>query len=338
MPPKEPWRSNMQDIQESRGRTAREARSARRAADAAVIHGREQWVQAGQPSSGPEQQSMQPGSQRWRKLKELEETVDRRQQLMAEQAEQQRQQFFIRQQHVQQEEEQLANLKHLLVQQQQMLSQQSQTLHGYAWNLQAKEMLLEERATAEIGFLQGTSSSSAAEVPKTEVKHEATSSPSAMAAPVQSYPEPAFVETTYEPVTAVVEVAAEHVDIEVDLGKDRKLQKITDDFRAHFTGFTLDFQKLKTPPMIVVLQLGIPLELKGALVGDVVVAIAHPAGYLLHEAKSIDEAALYICEATSMTVRRRVSPPAVNDPRNKSGKLRVLEYRKPVLPYPAYYP
>ena len=197
-------------------------------------------------------------------------------------------------------------------------------------------MLLEERATAEIGFLQGTSSSSAAEVPKTEVKHEATSSPSAMAAPVHSYAEPAFVETTYEPVTAVVEVAAEHVDIEVDLGSDRKIEKITDDFRAHFTGFTLDFQKLKTPPMIVVLQLGIPLELKGALVGDVVVAIAHPAGYLLHEAKSIDEAALYICEATSMTLRRRVSPPAVNDPRNVSGKLRVLEYRKPVMPYPAY--
>jgi hypothetical protein len=280
---------------------------------------------------------MQPGSQRWRKLKELEETVDRRQQLIAEQAEQHRQQFFIRQQHVQQEEEQLANLKHLLVQQQQMLSQQSQTLHGYAWNLQAKEMLLEERATAEIGFLQGTSSSSAAEVPKTEVKHEATSSPSAMAAPVQSYPEPAFVETTYEPVTAVVEVAAEHVDIEVDLGSDRKLQKITDDFRAHFTGFTLDFQKLKTPPMIVVLQLGIPLELKGALVGDVVVAIAHPAGYLLHEAKSIDEAALLICEATSMTLRRPVSPPDVSDPRNVSGKLRVKEHRKQVLPYPAYY-
>ena len=293
-------------------------------------------MQAGQPSSGPEQQSMQPGSQRWRKLKELEETVDRRQELIAAEAEQHRQQLFIRQQHVQQEEEQLANLKHLLVQQQQMLSQQSQTLHGYAWNLQAKEMLLEERANAEIGFLQGTSSSSAAEVPKTEVKHEATSSPSAIAAPVHSYAEPAFVETTYEPVTAVVEVAAEHVDIEVDLGKDRKLQKITDDFRAHFTGFTLDFAKLKTPPKIVLLQLGIPLELKGAVVGDVVVAIAHPAGYLLHEAKSIDEAALYICEATSMTVRRRVSPPAVNDPRNKSGKLRVLEYRKPVMPYPAY--
>jgi hypothetical protein len=281
---------------------------------------------------------MQPGSQRWRKLKELEETVDRRQELIAAEAEQHRQQLFIRQQHVQQEEEQLANLKHLLVAQQQMLSQQSQTLHGYAWNLQAKEMLLEERANAEIGFLQGTSSSSAAEVPKTEVKHEATSSPSAMAAPVQSYPEPAFVETTYEPVTAVVEVAAEHVDLEVDLGSGRKLQEITADFRAHFTGFTLDFQKLKTPPKIVVLQHGCHLEVKGAKVGDVVVAIAHPAGYLLHEAKSIDEAALYICEATSMTVRRRVSPPAVNDPRNKSGKLRVLEYRKPVLPYPAYYP
>ena len=199
-------------------------------------------------------------------------------------------------------------------------------------------MLLEERATAEIGVLQGTSSSSAAEVPKTEVKHEATSSPSAMAAPVHSYAEPAFVESTYEPVTAVVEVAAEHVDITVDLGKDRKLQKITDDFRAHFTGFTLDFQKLKTPPTIVVIQRGIPFELKGALLGDVVVAIAHPAGYLLHEATSIEQAAGYICEATSMTVRRRVARPAVNDPRNVSGKLRVNDYRKQVLPYPAYNP
>ena len=334
MPPKEPWRSNMQDIQESRGRAARDARSARRAADAAVIHGREQWMQAGQPSSGPEQQSMQPGSQRWRKLKELEETVDRRQQLMsleAEQAEQQRQQFFIRQQHLQQEEMQLGNLKHLLVQQQQMLDQQSQTLLARAWNLQAKEMLLEERATAEIGVLQGTSSSSAAEVPKTDVKHEATSSPSAMAAPVQSHPEPAFVENTYAPVTTVVEVAPEHVDIEVELGRDRKLLKITDDFRAQFTGFTLDFQKLKTPPKIVVLQHGCHLEVKGAKVGDVVVAIAHPAGYLLHEATSIEQAAGYICEATSMTVRRRVARPAVKDPRNVSA-------RKQVLPYPAYNP
>ena len=199
-------------------------------------------------------------------------------------------------------------------------------------------MLLEERATAEIGVLQGTSSSSAAEVPKTEVKHEATSSPSAMAAPVQSYPEPAFVESTYEPVTTVVEVAPEHVDIEVELGRDRKLRKITDDSLAHFTGFTLDFQKLKTPPTIVALQRGIPFELKGALVGDVVVAVKHPAGYLLSEATSIDQAAGYICEATSMTVRRRVAPPAVNDPRKVSGKLRVNDYRKQVLPYPAYNP
>ena len=343
MPPKEHWRSEMPDMQESRGRAARLARSARRAADAAVIHGREQWVQAGQPSSGPEQQSIQPGSQRWRKLKELEANVDRRQQLMsveAEQAEQQRQQLFFGQQNVQQEEEQLANLKNLLVQQQLMLSQQSQTLHGYAWNLQAKEMLLEERASAEIGPLQSTSSSSAAAAlpaPKTEVKHEATSSPSATALPVQPCPEPAFVETTYEPVTAVVEVAAEHVDLEVDLGSGRKLQEITADFRAHFTGFTLDFQKLKTPPKIVVLQHGCHLEVKGAKVGEVVVALEHPAGYLLHEAKSINEAAMYIFEATSMTLRRPVSPPDVSDPRNVSGKLRVKEYRKQVLPYPAYY-
>lgn len=199
-------------------------------------------------------------------------------------------------------------------------------------------MLLEERATAEIGVLQGTSSSSAAEVPKTEVKHEATSSPSAMAAPVQSYPEPAFVESTYEPVTTVVEVAPEHVDIEVEIGRDRKLRQITDDSLAHFTGFTLDFKKLKTPPTIVALQCGIPFELKGALVGDVVVAVKHPAGYLLSEATSIDQAAGYICEATSMTVRRRVAPPAVNDPRKVSGKLRVNDYRKQVLPYPAYNP
>ena len=121
MPPKEPWRSNMQDIQESRGRSARDVRSARRAADAAVIHGREQWVQAGQPSSGPEQQSMQPSSQRWRKLKELEANVDKRNELMS-----------LRQQSLNQEEEQLAKLKNVLVQQQVMLTQQTQFLHGYA--------------------------------------------------------------------------------------------------------------------------------------------------------------------------------------------------------------
>ena len=226
---------------------------------------------------------------------------------------------------------QLGNLKHLLVQQQQMLEQQSQTLHARAWNLQAKEMLLEERATAEIGVLQGTSSSSAAEVPKTDVKHEATSSPSAMAAPVQSHPEPAFVENTYAPVTTVVEVAPEHVDIEVELGRDRKLRHITDDSLAEFTGFTLDFKKLKTPPTITALQRGIPFELKGALVGDVVVAVNHPAGYLLHEATSIEQAAGYICEATTMTLRRRVARPAAKDPRKVSA-------RKQVVPYPAYNP
>ena len=332
----------MPDCQESRGKASRENRSARRAADAAVSQQREEWLQAGQPSSGPEQQSMQPGSQRWRKLKELEANVDKRQELLAvqaEQAEQQRQQYCLGQQNLQQEQQQLANLKNVLVQQQLMLAQQSQYLHGYAWNMQAKEMQLEERASAEIGPLQSTSSSSTAAVlpvPKTEVKLEAPSSPSATARPVS--PEPAFVETTYEPVTAVVEVAAEHVDLEVDLGRDRKLQEITADARAHFTGFTLDFSKPKTPPKIVVLQHGCHLEVKGAKVGDVVVAIQHPAGYHLHEASSIHEAAMYICEADSMTLRRQVSSsPAGSDPRNVSGKLRVKEYPKQVLPYPAHY-
>ena len=143
----------MQDMQESRGRAARDARSARRAADAAVIHGWEQWVQAGQPSSGPEQQSMQPGSQRWRKLEELEANVDKRNELMS-----------LRQQSLNHEEEQLAKLKNVLVQQQVMLTQQSQFLNGYAWQMQSKEMLLEERASAEIGPLQSTSSSSTAAV------------------------------------------------------------------------------------------------------------------------------------------------------------------------------
>ena len=109
MPPKQQWRSDMQDIQESMGRASRDTRSARRAADVAVSHGREQWLQAGQPSSGPEQQSMQPSSQRWRKLKELEANVDKRQELIAvqadqaaDQAEQQRQQLCLRQQSLQQ--------------------------------------------------------------------------------------------------------------------------------------------------------------------------------------------------------------------------------------------
>jgi hypothetical protein len=105
MPPKQPWRNDMQDCQESRGRASRETRSARRAADAAVSQQREQWLQAGQPSSGPEQQSMQPGSQRWRKLKELEANVDKRNELMTVQAEQQHHQFWLRQQSLNQEEE-----------------------------------------------------------------------------------------------------------------------------------------------------------------------------------------------------------------------------------------
>ena len=100
----------------------------------------------------------------------------------------------------------------------------------------------------------------------------------------------------------------------------------------------MDFSKPKTPPKIVVLQHGCHLEVKGAKVGDVVVAIQHPVGYLLHQATSIHEAAMYVCEATSMTLRRKVShSPAVSDPRNVSGKLRVKEYPKQVLPYPAHY-
>ena len=340
MPPKEQWRSDMQDVQESRGRSARDKRSARRAADAAVSNGREQWLQAGQPSSGPEQQHMQAGSQRWRKLKELEQNVDKRQELIAVQAEQAEQQHRHRQQSLQQEEQQLANLKNVLIQQQNMLTQQSQYLHGYALNMQVKEMELEERASAEIGPLQSTSSSSTAVVMpvKTEVKHEDTSLASATATPVLPSTEPAFVETTYEPVTAVVEVLAEHVDLEVDLGRDRTIQEITTDSRAHFTGFTLDFAELKRPPKHVVLQHGCRLAVKGAKVGDVVVAIQHPAGYHLHQAKSIAEAAMYVCEATSMTLRRQVSSsPAGSDPRNVSGKLSVKVYPKQVMPYPATY-
>jgi hypothetical protein len=144
MPPKPPWRHEMQDVQESRGRASRNNRSVRRAADAAVQQQREEWCQAGQLSSGPSQQSMQPGSQRWRKLKELEANVDKRNELLNMQAGQQHQQFLLRQQSWQHEEEQVAKLKNVLYQQQVMLTQQTQFLHGYAWTVQSKEMLFED--------------------------------------------------------------------------------------------------------------------------------------------------------------------------------------------------
>ena len=107
---------------------------------------------------------MQPGSQRWRKLKELEANVDKQNELLKMQAEHHHQQFMLNQESLQHEEEQLAKLKHVLYQQQVMLTQQTQFLHGYAWTVQSKEMLLEERAIAEVGPLQSTSSSSTAAV------------------------------------------------------------------------------------------------------------------------------------------------------------------------------
>ena len=95
-----------------------------------------------------------------------------------------------------------------------------QFLHGYAWTVQSKEMLLEERAIAEVGPLQSTSSSSTAAVQPVPERAPlpSTSSPSAKAIPVQPSPEPAFVQTTSEPVTAVIQVAADHVDLQVDIG------------------------------------------------------------------------------------------------------------------------
>ena len=338
MPPKPPWRHEMQDVQESRGRASRDNRSARRAADAAVSQQREQWCQAGQPSSGPSQQAMQPSSQRWRKLKELEANVDKQHELMNVQAEQQHHQFLLRQQSLQYEEEQLAKLKNVLYQQQVMLTQQTQFLHGYAWTVQSKEMLLEERAIAEVGPLQSTSSSSTGAVQPVPERAPllSTSSPSAKAIPVQPSPEPAFVQTTSEPVTAVIQVAADHVDLQVDIEVSLIFDEITDDFRAVFDGFTLDFKEHGKPPKLVVLQHGFQLFVKGAKLGDEVTGVKHPADKVLHRAKSIDEAVELLCESTSLTLRRPVShTPAVNDPRRVDGKLRVKVYPKPVYPYPA---
>ena len=341
MPPKEPWRSNMQDIQESRGRAARDTRSARRAADAAVIHGREQWLQAGQPSSGPEQQSMQPGSQRWRKLKELEANVDKRNELMTVQAEQQHHQFWLRQQSLNQEEEQLAKLKNVLYQQQVMLTQQSQFLNGYAWTMQSKEMLLEERAMAELGFQPGTSSSSSAAVQPMPAPAPllSTSSPARPAPLLQHSPEPAFVETASLQSTAVIDVKDKHMIVEVNIEAALLFVEITDDFKAVFSNFTLDFKELKAPPKLVVLQHGSQLSVKGAKLGDVLTDAKHQSGKQLNRMKSVDDAVELICEATSLTFRRPVEhAPAVSDPRNVIGKLRVKVYPKQVMPYPAIYP
>ena len=332
-PPKQPWRHEMPDCQESRGRAARDNRSVRRAADAAVSQQREEWRQAGQPSSGPSQQSMQPSSQRWRQLKELEANVVKQNAFLSMQAEHHHQQFLLRQQSVQHEEEQLAKLKNVLYQQQVMLTQQTQFLHGYAWTVQSKEMLLEDRAIAEVGPLQSTSSSSTAAVqPMPEpAPLLSTSSPTR---PVQPSPEPAFLQTTL----VSLEVGADHVDLQVNIAVPLMLDEITDDFRAVFDGFTLDFKEHGKPPRLVVLQHGSHLFVQGAKLGDEVIGVKHPADKVLYGAKSIVAAAELLCESTSLTLRRLVAPtPAVDDPRRVDGKLRVKVYPKPVYPYPALY-
>ena len=298
-------------------------------------------MQAGQPSSGPEQQSMQPGSQRWRKLKELEANVEKRNELMTVQVEQQYHQFCLRQQSLNQEEEQLAKLKNVLYQQQVMLTQQSQFLNGYAWTMQSKEMLLEERAMAELGLQPGTTSSSSAAVQPMQAPAPllSTSSQARPALLLQTMPEPAFVDTTYSQSTSVIEVKDKHMIVEVNIEAALLFVQITDDFKAVFSNFTLDFKELKAPPKLVALQHGSQLSVKGAKLGDVLTDAKHQSGKQLNRTKSVDEAVELICEATSLTFRRPVEhAPAVSDPRNVSGKLRVKVYPKQVMPYPANYP
>ena len=231
----------------------------------------------------------------------------------------------------------MAKLKNVLYQQQVMLTQQTQFLHGYAWTVQSKEMLLEERAIAEVGPLQSTSSSSSAAVqPMPEpAPLLSTSSPTRL---VHPSPEPAFVETTSSPSTAVIEVPDDHIDVQVNIEGALLFIEITDDFKAVFGGFTLDFKELGKPPKLVVLQHGSQLFVKGAKLGDEVIGVKHPADLRLHLTQNVDEAVEVICDATSLTLRRRVEhAPAVSDPRRVDGKLRVKVYPKPVYPYPAPY-
>jgi hypothetical protein len=116
------------------------------------------------------------------------------------------------------------------------------------------------------------------------------------------------------------------------------LDEITDDFRAVFVGFTLEFKEHGKPPKLVVLQRGSHLFVKGAKLGDEVIGVKHPADKVHHRAKSIDEAVEVLCESTSLSWRRLVAhTPAVDDPRRVDGKLRVKVYPKPVYPYPAAY-
>ena len=64
-----------EDLQESRGRRAREGRKARRGADAGVQE-RRGWREQGWVANHEPMPEMTPGSQRWRRLKELERTVN----------------------------------------------------------------------------------------------------------------------------------------------------------------------------------------------------------------------------------------------------------------------
>ena len=74
----QPWEGSNQpweeDLQESRGRRARESRKARRNADPGVQE-RRGWHEQGWVADHEPMPEMTPGSQRWRKLKELERTV-----------------------------------------------------------------------------------------------------------------------------------------------------------------------------------------------------------------------------------------------------------------------
>ena len=75
----QPWEGSNQPweeyLQESRGRRAREGRKARRSADAGVQE-RRGWHEQGWVANNEPMPEMTPGSQRWRKLKELERTVN----------------------------------------------------------------------------------------------------------------------------------------------------------------------------------------------------------------------------------------------------------------------
>ena len=138
-------------------------------------------------------------------------------------------------------------------------------------------------------------------------------------------------------LTELVELSEGDLTLEIELAMPL-MPRIVDDLMIVFDGCSVDFSIPKAAPRLMPIQEGSPLFQQGAQLGDLLVGVRRPENKLLSRSKSVAEAAVVLGGATALTLRRVAKPkPAVSDPRNVDGKLRVKVYPKAVYPYPARY-